>query len=170
MAHKNRYDATGIAFDIGKRAEDIFVILAKKRDYIVRKSTQEEEFQHIDYVMTKNNQKISVDVKGKKKISRSDIFADDDLVWVEWKNVNGKNGWLHGKADLIAFEQEDHFLIGSRNQLAILCSKLVDFNRRVDKPYEALNAIYQRAGRKDNVSLVRVKDIESGIRTIRWKK
>lgn len=170
MAFRNKLDKTGYSFEIGQKAEDMFMALAKKREYIIREANQQEEFDHIDYVMVKNNQKITVDVKARKRISRSDAEQNDFLVWVEWKNVQGKNGWLHGKADLIAFEQEHDYLIVSRNQLAILCEKLVDFKTIAESPHAALNKIYQRNGRKDKLSLIRISDIESGIRGVRWNK
>lgn len=170
MAYRNRLDKTGYSYEIGKKAEDVFMALAKKREYIIREATQQEEFDHVDYVMVKNNQKVKVDVKARKRISRSDSDANDFLVWVEWKNVQGKNGWLHGKADLIAFEQEHNYLIVSRNQLVILCEKLVNFEAKAESPHAALNKIYQRNGRKDQLSLVRIIDIEEGIRSVRWNK
>ncbi len=170
MAYRNNHDKSGYSFEIGQKAEDIFMRLAERREYIIRKATQQEEFDHIDYVMTKNNQKVSVDVKARKRISRSDSEQNDFLVWVEWKNVQGKAGWLYGKADLIAFEQEHDYLIASRNQLAILCEKLVDQKTIAEHAHAALNKIYQRQGRKDKLSLVRVLDIEENIKTIRWKK
>lgn len=170
MAYRNKYDKTGHAFEMGKMAEDVFMALAEKREYIIRKATQQEEFDHIDYVMSKNNQKVSVDVKARKKISRKDHEQNDHLVWVEWKNVNGNVGWLHGKADLIAFEQEHDYLIASRNQLAILCERLVDKNIRAESPHAALHRIYQRFGRKDQLSLIRISEIEENIKSVRWKK
>jgi hypothetical protein len=171
MAHRNKFDKTGNSFEIGKRAEDVFMVLAQRREYIIRESTDaEDKFDHIEYVMTKNNQKISVDVKARKKISRRDLDQNDFLVWVEWKNVIGKKGWLYGKADLIAFEQEHDYLIVSRNQLALLCERLVDQKTIAESPHSALNKIYQREGRKDKLSLIRISDIENNIKSLRWKK
>lgn len=168
--YRNRFDRTGQCSEDGKKAEDLFAKLASQREFLVRDATEQEQFDHIDYVMQKHNQKTTVDVKARKKLSRSSTEYNDNMVWVEWKNVRGKNGWLHGKADLIAFEQESHYLIMSRNQLAMLCEKLVDKNIKAEDPRSALNRVYTRQGRKDLVSLVRISDIEENIKTVRWKK
>jgi len=168
--YRNKFDTTGICSEDGEKAENIFVALAKKRDFLIRKATQQEQYDHIDYVLLKDKQKISVDVKARKKLSRSSSDYNDHMVWVEWKNVQGKAGWLYGKAELIAFEQEKHFIILSRKHLADLCEKLVDKTCIAESSYSALNKVYTRHGRKDQLSLIRISDIEEGIRTVHWNK
>ena len=61
----------------------------------------------------------SVDVKAPKRVRRSDPRPSSEIMWVETKNVRGKPGWVHGKADLIAQEIEGRgFLVLSRPALA----------------------------------------------------
>ena len=32
------------------------------------------------------------------------------MFWIKFKNVQGKNGWVKGKADFVAFEVETLFI------------------------------------------------------------
>jgi hypothetical protein len=77
-----------------------------------RKATKVEDMkQHIDCFVEIAGKTLSVDLKGLKKHTSQGLFA------VELQNVQGLRGWLFGKADLIAFQCEDSFIVVERNSL-----------------------------------------------------
>jgi hypothetical protein len=79
------------------------------------------------------------------------------------------NGWLYGKADLIAFELKKSFRIVRRADLLALVKKLVDFNPRVEEPTEALYKLYSRSGRSDSLTVIKANDLRK-ITSLEWTK
>ena len=53
---------------------------------------------------------VKVDVKALKRTNRNDNDVDENIHWVEIRNVRGKKGWLYGDSGLIAFETKDYFV------------------------------------------------------------
>ena len=112
---------------------------------------------HLDYVTDQG----SFDVKSRKRISRGDVGEQDEKVWLEMRNVMGNDGWLVApKLDFIAFEREDDFVIVRRALLKELATRLCKFNI-VDSNCEALYNLYQRQGRKDVLTMIRMDDVLS---------
>ena len=66
-----------------------------------------------------------VDVKSRKKTSRKDKNFNDDWIWLELKNVQGKDGWLLGASTHIAFERENEFVLVPRNELFTWVKKAI---------------------------------------------
>ena len=162
---RNKFDRDGAALASGMAAESSFELAALANQMSVRKATRQENFTHIDYFIQLNGAKEnSVDVKARKKIKRSDDDVNNDHVWIEFKNVQGKRGWIYGKADLIAFEREDSFLLVDRKLLARLCEKLVDLSQVNTNLAFPLYVGYQRRNRKDMLSLIKISDITSNIK------
>ena len=108
--HKN--DETGIAQESGELFERKFVELCHKKGYVVKNATRKEERMcHIDFWVTLDNgTKISVEVKGMKRMRRYKWIKgkktlqpfQNKLHHVEWQN-KGRPGWVCGIADFIAF-------------------------------------------------------------------
>ena len=170
MGYRNSLDYSGQNQVSGENAENIFESLAKKRNLKVKKASFSQQIAHIDFILTdKNNVSHFVDVKARKKISRSSSEFTDELIWIELKNGQGNNGWLHGSADFIAFERENDFVIASRKNLVILCERIIS-NSIVEKSSEALYKLYTRKGRKDLLSLIKMEDILNGVKTQIWQK
>lgn len=171
MLSKNKFDSNGSSLQMGQNAENAFVVCAEKKGFKVFKSSFNDEMNHIDFFLqTSENVKSSVDVKSRKKINRSDDSVNDDLIWIEFKNVQGRNGWLYGKADFICFEREADFVMVNRQSLSKLCEKLVDtslINVHTEMP---LYSAYQRKGRKDILSLIKITDIINNIKHIIFSK
>ena len=67
----------------GQEVEKEFVSILKRYNIKWRKANREEQFQHIDYFTAKG----TIDVKARKRINRSDNDEQDELVWVEFKNL-----------------------------------------------------------------------------------
>jgi hypothetical protein len=105
----------------------MFARLLNKRTTDVRAADLKEQFSHVDYISDFGK----IDVKARKRVARKDANVQDDLVWLEFKNVQGKFGWLYGKADWIAFERDEDFVLVKRHDLALMAEKLCDVGDRV---------------------------------------
>jgi hypothetical protein len=165
----NRYDTKGECSRNGNNAESLFVQILKEKNCFEREATRQEQFDHIDYFAKKNGTRISFDVKARKKKSRNDSEVDDNLIWVEFKNVSGKNGWLYGKAKCIAFERENDFVLVERTALLEFCEKKVEKKKALFSR-DALYKHYTRDGRKDLLSIVKMEDIMKELEVFVWKK
>lgn len=149
----------------GQRIEKLFAPLLRQRDPNYRKANREEQFRHIDYFSNFG----TIDVKAKKRINRSDENEQDELVWVEFLNVQGREGWLRGQTDIIAFERDKDFVLIKRNYLLGMCQVKCDLKNKVANSKDALYKGYQREGRKDLISIVKMSDILEMPHQI-WKK
>ena len=134
-----------------------FIDACRAIGYETRKSSREEDiFDHIDYWVKRRNYKneqieSGVDVKGGNS---------PECVWIEFKNVNGDNGWMYGEAEFIAFEmpEENGFVVVRRQELADYAELVVE-ETFVPKA-EAYRKLYQRAGRQDVISLLYLDDLK----------
>ena len=143
------------SWDRGQAVEKAFSTLLRQRDPKYRKANREEQFRHIDFFSYFG----TIDVKAKKKINRSDSEEQEDLIWVEFLNVQGREGWLRGQTDIIAFERDNDFVLIKRNYLLGMCQVRCDLSKRVTNSKDALYKGYQREGRKDLISIVKMSDI-----------
>ncbi len=165
MAHKNRYDKTGEAFESGDKAESSFETATRKAGLSCEKTSFQEEIRHIDFwIEGARLPRTAVDVKSRKKVKRADDKFNDEVVWIEFANVQGRKGWLYGSSDIVAFERENDFLLVDRKLLARLCEKLCDLSQLNVGFGMPLYTGYQRKGRKDILSLIKMTDIVDGIK------
>ena len=166
--YRNQFDRTGQCSEDGYKAEKTFEEIAKEKGYLPRRSTRAENiFKHVDYFLTGKSKKgkkveIKVDVKARKKTSRRDKKYDDEWTWLEFKNVQGKRGWLYGDADFIVFERSEDFVFVNRQELVDFCSSGKKI--RYDLPFVNLAKlakykIYQRSGRRDEITQIKMSDI-----------
>ena len=155
----NRFDINAECATRGKSAEDLFELFLQQTGKKYRPASLIEQYNHIDFIIFVEKE-VSIDVKGPKKISRTNFSADSDFIWVEFVNVRGDKGWLYGKNDLLAFYRtsDSSFYVVRTKELAELCEKLCD-NKRVYSPQNALYHRYTRAGRKDVISMIRYDDL-----------
>ena len=145
----------------GQRAETCFKGLAERRGYtVIQTSPASNMREHIDFILAMDDapDKIAIDVKARKKVSRSSNEYDDENVWIEFNNVRGDPGWLYGKADMIAFERAWDFVLVDRESLREYCEATVS-PVLVKSTAEAIYKSFQREGRKDIISRVPMKDI-----------
>jgi hypothetical protein len=171
MFYRNKYDQTGESSQMGESSELQFKKIAEKLGNQVTDATFREQISHIDFhIIDKKGEKYTVDVKSRKKVKRKDNNVDDEVIWIEFKNVQGKKGWLYGMANFIAFEREDSFLMVSRPALAELCEKIVDLEKINDNIKYPLYTGYQRYGRKDLLSLIKIEDITNNLSHTFFKK
>lgn len=139
----------------GQHIEQTFLPLLQKRDPNCRPSERHEQFRHIDYHSSFG----TIDVKARKRISRSDASEQDELVWVEFDNVQGRAGWLRGETNIIAFERKDDFILVKRKDLFNMASQKCDLDKKVSNSKDALYKGYQRKGRKDLISIIKMSDV-----------
>ena len=94
-----------------------------------KSSSKEDIEDHIDFWWDSPKKgRIPMDAKGIKKNSRSDKSFDDSIHWLELQNVNGKPGWLYGKAEYIAFRTNTRIIFVKREKLLSFAAALPDFS------------------------------------------
>lgn len=169
----NKFDKDEKCATHGYATEEMFEKLAIKNGYKVRKATREEQISHVDFILDAPEwHHIKVDVKARKKTSRRDKKFNDKWLWIEFKNVQGNEGWVYGKANFIAFERKEDFIIINR---VTLRNWLGRSSVRWDLPtvknaWEAKYRIYTRRGRKDQLTQVKMSDILKLPNLKIWKK
>ena len=125
---------------------------------------------HIDKYVTENGETWSVDIKARKKTSRSNSQAQDDWIWIEFQNVRGNAGWLYGEADRIAFETQDDFIVVDRSSLIDYVEDVVDMGKSVKYSSQAQYKTYRRAGRNDLLTMVELSEIKKNCKHFVWEK
>jgi hypothetical protein len=126
---------------VGNLSEKAFVDACLLQDWIVMKGSRAQDIHdHVDYIVTTKTETFSVDVK---------TAQDQELIWIEIKNVNGALGWLYGKADRIAFYTSVlmKIIMVDREELKEYVHK--NTIKELRPKGEALHHLYQRAGRRD---------------------
>ena len=114
-----------------------------------RKSTKEEDmYMHVDFWHGEDG----VDVKGNNYL---------DEIWVEFRNVLGKGGWLIGDAKWIAFEicEIGGFARVERAELLDWCLDNVNMELDLVKD-NAYRKLYQRLGRRDKIARLALHDLQ----------
>ena len=171
ITQKNKYDKTGDCIQSGLGAEQIFEKIALSKNLEVKTAKRRDNMhKHIDKYITQESETWSVDIKARKKTSRSDSSAQDEWIWIEFQNVRGNKGWLYGEADNIAFETQDSFVIVDRNSLIDYVENVVDMGKPVRKSYLAKYKTYQRAGRNDLLTMVELSKIVENCNHFVWQK
>ncbi len=157
----------------GDVGEDLFAKVARRLGIEVEYSNGKQDFEsHIDFILEwPDETRKTVDVKGRKKIQRSDADIafetagrGEELVWLELHGAHERGkGWLSGgKADLIAFETETQFVFFHReglNKAVRSQGSFIDFSCQVDSAKDAENKIFHRGevlgnGNHDEVTIV----------------
>lgn len=169
--YQHSLDKTGECAESGFSAEQKFKELAEQRGYEVKISGREQQFNHVDFILKKDNKEWKVDVKGAKKISRQNNDVCFQHIWLEWKNCRGNDGWLTTEkgCDTIAFELENEFVIVSRKDLLKLAKKLCNLEKMVGQSKNALYCGYKRFGRRDLLSIIKTEDLLT-IKHSKWLK
>ena len=102
-------------------ADEMFVMEAVSTTLggsCAKASRSEDINDHIDFWWDSPRKgRIGVDVKGLHRSSRGSKDFDDTIHWLELRNVQGKDGWLMGKAEYIAFRTKAKILFVKRSKL-----------------------------------------------------
>ena len=138
----------------GKEAEYLLCEFFKIFGETKMASEHEDINEHWDFSFN-----IRIDVKTMKKLNRNDEDYNEDIHWIELRNVHGNKGWVHGKAQVIAFETKRSWILVERPRLIeLLDSKILDKENFVTSP--ELYRIYRRSNRNDAVVLVPTNDLK----------
>lgn len=144
------------SWDRGQELERKFYEILKLRDPNARQATPKEQYKHIDFFTYFG----TIDVKSKKRIGRADADEQETIVWLEYKNVQGRDGWLVSPfVDILAFERDDDFILVKRKELQQMADKKCDLTDMVTKSSDALYKGYTRKGREDLITQVKMKDL-----------
>jgi hypothetical protein len=115
-------------------------------------SSDEDIYQHWDVKID-----IKIDVKAMKKINREDSEPNENIHYVEIKNVHGNKGWLYGDADYFAFEMRDYYVMVSKIKLQAMIADKCKEKIKCARP--TLYQLYSREGRDDMITLVKTIDL-----------
>lgn len=133
------------------------LLIEKNGGSYVHASSRDDMWNHIDLFYTKDDKTYSFDVKSMKKSNRKDATPDDQIHWVELQNVRGNPGWIYGKADFIAFELINSWLIVNRKIIIEWIDKKV-IDKTISKSKD-FYTWYQRWGRNDILVKVKTSDL-----------
>jgi hypothetical protein len=133
----------------GKKTEEQFASLFKNA---IETNKEENTKDHVDL-----NISVGIDVKGLKKINRSDEETNEHIHWIELFGITGLKGWLYGKAEFFAFELKNYWVVVAKEDLQKFIAEKCKNKIHVDKP--ELYKLYQRKGRKDLITLVTSYDL-----------
>jgi len=142
----------------GERTNELLLdMFLDHPDIKVLPSTEEEDmFGHIDFRISYKGKVMTVDVKSIKDLTKRhpELFT-----WIEFKNVNGDDGWVLGKVDYICFELKNYFLMIPRKTLLEYCKQTVNFNEKVDHKLDCRYNLYGRHDRKDLLTVISLVDL-----------
>ena len=130
----------------GRTTEQQFVDAVLKRNptsVVIKSSTQQDREEHFDFICNGKR----VDVKARKNIGILNAGqTQDEYTVLELQDIKGKQGWLYGNADYIAFEIDYFFLVCPRMELVRYVQHNVedifvtDLNDCVHKKYQRFSA------------------------------
>lgn len=144
-------------YEMGKQDEKfVMEAITKTLGGECVESTRSEDMnKHIDiWWDSPKKGRIGIDVKGMNKAKRSDKEFDDKIHWLEIQNVHGKDGWLKGKAEYIAFRTYNDIIFVNREKLlnfALECIK--DKEVVYDTPNECYVPYKRKKWGRDDLSL-----------------
>jgi hypothetical protein len=168
---RNQYDNSD-CLERGESAELKFSSIARSRGWtVLPASSQQDINEHWDVLIEKEEERYRVDVKGMKKISRSDPEVQDTWIWVELHGVRQNDlGWLYGgNSDILAFEKRTSFIMVKRAVLIDLIPRIVDMDSEAGSAFDAQYRVYQRRGRPDKITLIETEELEA-IKYANWEK
>ena len=132
---------------IGNKAEIDFTKICERKKYIVHQATKQEDiYEHWDKkVILPNGKSYKVDVKAIKDNKLDSTF-------LELIGNTGKNGWLLGLADFIAFQQKEGFVYFKRIDLLKWFYKKVGVGS-IDEVRDLYSKLYDKQGNRLNVKV-----------------
>jgi len=142
-------------FKEGKSKEADFIKVAQQNNFHVSHATPQQDMkQHWDIRLMKS---YKVDVKGLKKIRRTDPDVQEDFHYVELMNVQGLVGWAFAETvEVFAFETFNYWILVKKENLQDLIREKV---KKEWVNFPTLYKMYRRSGRKDAITLVKSLDL-----------
>lgn len=159
--------ATEFTRKIGTKAEKQFEQILISMSLNFRPAKINEELKcHYDYVVTNflNYKSCKIEVKATKSPKRGQK-PDSSILYLEIKSVGGHPGWIYGKADYIAFQIDEKFILFSRYDLVEYLKNTQD-KMPIVKKSGIVGTKYGRKGRKDLVAIFNTKIVMSELKYI----
>ena len=110
-------------------------------------SSTEDQLEHWD---------VKFDVKGLKKVKRSDSETNEHIHWIEVKGITGKPGWAYGEAEFFVFELQKYWVVVSKQDLQGFIAENI-IKEFTQQP--TLYKLYRRQGRLDIITMVTSYDL-----------
>ena len=110
-------------------------------------SDTEDQLEHWD---------VKFDVKGIKKVKRSDSETNEHIHWLEIKGITGMLGWVYGKADFFSFEIQNYWVVVAKQDLQSFISENIV---KEYSAYPTLYKLYSRKGRQDIITMFTYYDL-----------
>ena len=153
-----KLDETVKQFYLSGRLDEDFVRDAVKHTLggeTTRSTKSEDINDHIDFWWESPRKgRIGIDVKGLNKSKRSDKDFHDSIHWLELQNVQGKDGWLKGKAEYIAFKTNERIIFVNREKLLSFALESIKGKDVVyDTPSECYVPYKRKKWGRDDLSL-----------------
>ena len=153
-----KLDETVKQFYLSGRLDEDFVMDAVKHTLggdVTRSTKYEDMFKHIDFWWDSPKKgRIGIDVKGLNKNKRGDNDYDDTIHWLELQNVKGKDGWLKGEAEYIAFRTNTNIIFVNREKLLEFAENAIKGKEVVyDTPMECYVPYKRLKWGRDDLSL-----------------
>tara|TARA_B100000085_G_C18485477_1_gene489062 strand:- start:472 stop:1059 length:588 start_codon:yes stop_codon:yes gene_type:complete len=125
---------------LGDDSENNFFVISDYKGYTpIRANRSQNKYEHWDIRILVKGKWTLIDVKAKKD-NRWDI------TYLEIIGIIGKDGWLLGKADYIAFQQDGYFIYFKRKDLLNWFFKKVGLNN-VSEIRELYNKRFDKEGK-----------------------
>jgi hypothetical protein len=140
------------SINMGSLSENRFYQAMEKRGYRCLKTDKETDIhQHIDFFIVGKKKNVTVDVKGNNY---------RNSIWIEFKNVTGKPGWIYGNADYIVFDFTDlqYFIFVDREELLQYCTENV--KKEITTLEHCTRKLYTRTDRKDLLTRLELTDLQ----------
>lgn len=140
---------------MGTDAERKFVDIMRSNGHKVTSSNRYQDMhEHWDFMIDGVD---TVEVKSRKKTNRHNQEVDDEVIFIEFKNVRGDDGWVYGKAKYMAFETVEGFILVPRSLLATLAEE------RIKATFMSRPTLYKSYRRRDrpdeHVGLIKFSDL-----------
>tara|TARA_B100000902_G_C27317569_1_gene922319 strand:+ start:3055 stop:3642 length:588 start_codon:yes stop_codon:yes gene_type:complete len=125
---------------LGDDSENNFFVISDYKGYTpIRADRRQNKYEHWDIRIYIKDKWVRVDVKAPKD-------KRFDITYLEIIGITGKNGWLLGKADYIAFQQEGHFIYFKRRDLLNWFFKKIGLNS-INEIREIYNKTFDKEGK-----------------------
>jgi len=125
---------------LGDDCENNFFVISQHKGYHpVRANRSQNKYEHWDIKILVKDKWARIDVKAQKD-------KRFDITYLEIIGITGKDGWLLGKADYIAFQQKDCFIYFKRKDLLNWFFKQIGLNN-VTEIREIYNKTFDKDGK-----------------------
>lgn len=162
--YQHPFDKGGDCATRGRGAESRFTRCANDYGWIVTPANFEMQVrQKIDFILSRDDKTMYVDVKGLKRIKRTDDNFCFDRVWLELaRNDKQESSWLYGGlSDVISFETSTEFIFVKRIDLITAANILVNHNNPAKNARDSLYKLYKRPTKYgiDHLSQIHIQDV-----------